>query len=510
MSINPQQERSSLPFFLCAVIAQFGVLLYLQSTNFGFVYDDYLQITYNPQVSDSTRSVSAILGEPTPPGNLYRPLTTISYALTERLFGLAPLPFHIFNIVLYGLICGLALPFIWLSTHSKRAAVVGAILFAVLPIHVEAVANIIGRAEMLSTLFALIAFFLVRKAALSTRSFAISFFSLVGGACYLCGILSKESSLPLALPIILGAWLSLDRSVPAPLRIIRIFTPSSVLLVCAAAGLWMRYLALGSNFIIEPDGKLWVENPLFNEPFIARILPSLALLGRYILNTLIPIGLSADYSSTPSYFYSWLASSEGIIAISILIIASYLLLRSRDTRALLLTVWFVSAFSLTINLITPIGTLMGDRLAFAPSLAVCGIFGLTVDYLTTRIRSLTLVFTSLYLAFLAYLTVLRLPVWKSNDSLFTQTVIDAPYSPKAWYNLGVERVLKDPSSKEGEEYFRKSLELYPQYLLPTKAMADIMLARKDYGRLEYWYRAVLALDPSDQTVQENLNKLLAR
>ena len=508
MSNSHPEEGSTFPLILCSVIALFGVLLYVQSVKFGFVYDDYLQIIHNTQVTEPSRSLLGLLSEPTPPGNLYRPLATLSYLLTERGFGLSPFAFHLTNILIYGMVCFCVLPFIWVVTRSQHAAVIGATLFVVLPIHTEAVANVIGRAEMLSTLFILLAFFASRRAACADRGFSITFFSLFGGMFYLAAILSKESSFPMIFPVILGCWLALDKKLPVTLRAIRIFTPFSVLFVCAAVGLWLRAMALGSNFIIAPDGTTWVENPLFNEPFLARILPSLALLGRYLSLTFFPLGLSADYSSTPTYFYQWLASSGGVSSIGVLLLTAYILWRVKGTASMFLALWFLAGFSLTINLITPIGTIMGDRLAFAPSVAACGLFGLLINWALQRLRPLTILGTTAYLMLLAFLTVKRTPVWFSNETLFAQTVIDAPYSPKAWYNLGVERVLKDPTSKEGEEYFRRSLELFPEYLLPTKAMADIMLARKDYGRLEYWYRAVLALSPADTTVQENLLKLM--
>jgi hypothetical protein len=150
---------------------------------------------------------------------------------------------------------------------------------------------------------------------------------------------------------------------------------------------------------------------------------------------------------------------------------------------------------------------MGERLTFAASFGTSGLLGLLASHCIRSQRKRSSLLICCYGAVLVVLAIIRIPVWKSNETLFEATVKDASYSPKAWYNHGVESVLKDPTSLQGEESFRTALSLYPNYLLPARGLADIMLARKDFGRLEYWYREILRISPEDETVRKHLSEL---
>ncbi len=149
---------------------------------------------------------------------------------------------------------------------------------------------------------------------------------------------------------------------------------------------------------------------------------------------------------------------------------------------------------------------MGERLAFLPSV---GFVGLLVGVLNLVIKNRRAYFfaTGAIVALFAFLTFSRLPVWRDNATLFQQTIIDNPKSPKAYYNYGVQLYLNEKNIPEAERYFRKALEIHPTYILAARVMADIMLAQKDWGRLEYWYRYIIKLNPEDQEVKKNLDNL---
>ena len=96
----------------------------------------------------------------------YRPLTVLSFRINHALSGLDPRDFHITNVVLHTIVSLLSFELSRLLFADKRPAFIAALLFSVHSIHTEAIANIVGRAELLSAIFfiaALLAFTRVAK-----------------------------------------------------------------------------------------------------------------------------------------------------------------------------------------------------------------------------------------------------------------------------------------------------------------------------------------------------------
>ena len=97
----------------------------------------------------------------------YRPLTVATFRLNYMLHELEPLGYHLVNVLLhsgvcylYVLLCGVVFSEVW-------PALIAGLLFAVHPIHTEAVAGLVGRTELLSAIFFILTFFTFRKSALS-------------------------------------------------------------------------------------------------------------------------------------------------------------------------------------------------------------------------------------------------------------------------------------------------------------------------------------------------------
>ncbi len=501
-------SKHRIPLFLFGVLAG---SLYLVTLGYDFAYDDTLQILLNPQVSEATLSLHSLLSlfsSPTPPGNLYRPVTTLTYQASYLISGLLPVLFHLGNICIYVAVC-LLVPYLLAPIlPSQRSTVIATLFFIVHPLHVEAVANVIGRAEMLAAFGVMGSCLAVRKAFIGTSGNTIAGWASLAGALFLLAALCKESAIA-ALPLILlYPYFDTHLVKVSALRLVQNIPSTCTLTASAAIALLMRYYALGDNFILRSDGKVWIENPLFHLPLSERIIPGMYVLGEYLRLMILPLRQSADYSMTPELFLAKVFSLQGVLSLTCVGALILLSIVMRSRQVLFCVLWILCSFALTVNIITPIGTVMGERLTFLPSLGGCALIAIMLERIapSTPMRSALVVS---WLTVFILLTVNRVPVWQSNAALFLQTTSDNPVSPKAWYNLGVEMVLNDPKSHEAEAHFRQALELFPTYLLPTRALADIMLARKDLGRLEYWYRRILELTPEDTVVKSNLEQLTA-
>ncbi|MCB0338693.1 MAG: hypothetical protein KDD53_03770, partial [Bdellovibrionales bacterium] len=173
--------------------------------------------------------------------------------------------------------------------------------------------------------------------------------------------------------------------------------------------------------------------------------------------------------------------------------------------------WFFCAFGLTINLFTVIGTIQAERLAYLPGIGFFAFVILVGDFIS-RNKPYRFLRHPIFISFLLILLFIRssarIPVWSNNKALFKQTIYDAPKSPKALYNYGAFLYESEKDLSQSEAYLRKSFEMNPSSVIAAKAIAEIAIQRKDLARVEFWYRKILEVDPRQERIREQLDKLL--
>ena len=142
---------------LYLVVGTAAVVVYLGALWNRFALDDNPVVLFNPLVHSPGGVWRAFLTSYWPPqvgGGLYRPLTIATYAIDWKIGHVAW--FHAVN-VLWHAAASVMVAVLTRRLSGERAALVSGLLFAVHPVHVEAVANVVGRAELMAALFALLA-----------------------------------------------------------------------------------------------------------------------------------------------------------------------------------------------------------------------------------------------------------------------------------------------------------------------------------------------------------------
>jgi hypothetical protein len=141
--------------WLAVALAAAALLSAAPGLGNGFVYDDVPIIVENPIVHELSLAPRVWTSGYWPSGLLYRPLAIQLFALEWAVGGGSPVVFHIVNTLL-----GLATAFLFWRLARRLLppwpAWVGALLFAVHPVHVEVVGNAVGQTELLATAFALL------------------------------------------------------------------------------------------------------------------------------------------------------------------------------------------------------------------------------------------------------------------------------------------------------------------------------------------------------------------
>ncbi|MCI0528198.1 MAG: hypothetical protein L0Y56_12235, partial [Nitrospira sp.] len=142
----------------CLFLALLTFGLYYSSLDHSFHYDDGHTVVNNPWIRDLKNIpkffLSNTLVSESPQAANYRPLLMVTYALNYALDGLDPWGFHLLNVLIHVLTVLVCFGLIRLLLGDIRAAILGALIFAIHPINSEAVNYITARSSLLSTLFA--------------------------------------------------------------------------------------------------------------------------------------------------------------------------------------------------------------------------------------------------------------------------------------------------------------------------------------------------------------------
>ena len=185
------KDRLVIAILLAAVVLVYGNTLQNQ-----FTMDDGLYVLSNPQVTEP--SLHALFS-PNRFSSVFRPVTFATMALNWALGGTEPLGYHLFNLLLQAGVVWLLYLFLLeiLEGYPQKESVAfaAALLFAVHPIHTEAVASVAGRAEMLAAGFLLAAWVLH----LRDRE-------ILALVCFVLALLSKESAVAFLPLVLLGDY----------------------------------------------------------------------------------------------------------------------------------------------------------------------------------------------------------------------------------------------------------------------------------------------------------------
>jgi len=404
-----------------------AVAAYLNSLGNGFAYDDNAVVLRNEVVTEGHWG-DALLGPYWPESRegagLYRPVTVTSLAAEWRLWDGGPLGFHAVNVALHALVSLLVLALL-IHLVPLTAALAGALLFAVHPVHVEAVANVVGLSELLASLMVLGACLLYlggaewAGAGRAARTAALA-------VLYLVGLGAKE--IAVTLPAIL-VLLEAARPASRPLRTrLRREVPVFVSL----AAVLCAYLLVRVSVLGTFTGE--VPAPALRGLTAAeRILTALTVWPEYLRLMVFPRTLSADYA--PGVLTVVRSITPAVMLGGLVMLAwvggAAVLLRSAPPIGAGLG-WFVITILPVSNLIVPAGILLAERTLYLPSVGLAMVAGGLVAAMPEgtpgRTRRLTAVLGGVIGLALMVRTVERNPTWSSTYAVLNTLAAEHPES----------------------------------------------------------------------------------
>ena len=492
-------------FVIVLLIVLIGVVIYANSLNSPFVYDDIGYVVENVNLKKLSRLPELLTSSIAPLKAAYRPLLMLSFALNYLVGGLNPFSYHAVNlllhistaILLYFLIQGLVLYNSPGNSTYFTLPCLTALLFLTHPIQTEAVVYISARSVLLASFFYLFSLLLFLR--FNTDSgrrrnyfylFSLIFFALA--------LFSKEIAITLPVILVLYSYYFLK-----PRRLIR--------------GHHIPFFILaGLYFLLRMKiGVLSTTVPGAGGRYL-YLITSLRVIPSYLRLLILPINQSIDHDFFPSssFFESPVILSLGVI-IFLLILGLGLKRYSRGYP--FGTLWFFITLLPTTSII-PLHIIMNEHRLYLPSIGFFLIISLTLvkasqlklKPLPSRFLKGTILFFFLFLIISSMIaSKRRAALWRDEYTLWSHTVQVSPNSYRAHNNLGTCYRKKGWHNKAIDE-FQKTLALNPDDARAHSNLGVVYQEKGWYDEAITEYQKALTLDSDYAKAHNNLGTLYGK
>mgnify|MGYP000087986663 CR=1 FL=1 len=510
---------------LAGLFFVFSFLLYANTLQHEYTLDDFSIIKENYVTQQGLKGIPTAWKEHYRFGywnsnaSLYRPFTLTTFNIDWAIAPDNPAYAHFINVLLYGLsgmILFLALCNV-MRGYNPWIPVLITGLFMAHPLHVECVANIKGRDEILGFLFLFLSVYSYWRY-LDLRKII---WLLVTVCSFSLALFSKESTITFIsiLPLMVYTFRSTKLKDLSPLALLLI--PTVIFLV-------VRHQVIGSMGVGDTSV---LDNALIAAPNkLSFFASAIAILGEYLYKMILPLGLVHEkgYSAfIPIAVGSWKFMVSFILFLGLGI---YGVTKIRDRNELAFGIlFFLLSISILCNIFILIGVHYAERLLYYPLLGFCiaAIFGifqvskvplrsagnLKNDFKKSKIP--VVIIGTVIISF-SFLTILRNPAWKNSYTLYQTDIRKAPKSAKLNYHLGLEFVKKglDNNSAQGKSFFvkakqqfEKAIALYPKYADAHGQLGLSYYRDKQKNLAMKSYEKSLALNKNNAKVLSNMGIL---
>lgn len=483
-----------------------SIAVYANTLFNGFVYDDVDQVVANPWIrsgehigeifSSGSWAYSGVTS------NYYRPVMHLLYMFGYAVFGLVPAGFHAMNILFHG---GVSILVVIVTAHLLRdqpppgrppyryAPGIAGLLFATHPIHTEAVAWISGIPDLAFSFFGLLAFFLYLIAPEEGKRIR-SIPSLLSLGFFFVALLSKETAL--VLPLLLVVYEVAVRKENSFRDSFARVAPYGVPLLILFL---LRTAAIGT---LAPVARHQELSPYH---IVLNVFP---LFFEYAAKLILPVRLSVFHGFQPvTSLFNPAVLASVVFAAMVLVAAE--MLRRRSGPAL---------FGLALIVVPLIPVLyipylgenpLAERYLYFPSIGFVMLVALGLRSLSAASGRSTffVILASLSLvALYSAETVARNTVWKSDRTLWQDTVMKSPDAPIAHFNYGA--ILQGEGDMAGAiDHYLTALKIRPS----EKVCNNLGLAYDSMGRTEEaieQFRMAIRLNPDFVMAYNNLGVTL--
>jgi tetratricopeptide (TPR) repeat protein len=478
-------------------LALIGILLltfivYLPSLGNGFTnWDDDFYVTDNPLVA-RPHVVDVLM---TPVGGNYHPLTVLSLALNYRISGYQPASYHWLNLLLHLANTGLVFAFVWMFSRRRFwTATATSLFFGIHPMHVESVAWITERKDVLYALFYLLG--LIAYLRYLERRRWTWFTACL--AAFVLSLASKPAAVVFPLTL-----LALDYFFRRTDRIRLVLEKLPFLALSIAAGLLTLKAQQASGGIA----------PVATWSLFERLLFASYGSLMYVLKLFVPVGLSAIYPY-PNGSAGIGPEFYGALVVMLVAFPALLFVCRRLRPVLFGWAFFFINILLVLQFFTVGKAVMAERYTYVPYIGL--LLGLTW-WLDERPRPgqagkpARLVIGAVLIAMLPlslYQTWTRCGVWKNSETLWTDAVRRFPNRTVVAYNNLGNALADQGRFEEAISHYREAIRLKGDYAEPHYNLGNALASEGRHDEAISHYRDALRLKPSYVEAHNNLGMAL--
>lgn len=472
-------------------------------------WDDPGYVVNNPVIKDMTADgLKKIFSTPVM-GN-YHPLTILTYAVDYSWVTLEPYLYHLDSLLFHIATTVLVFCFVLLLTKRRIAAIITALLFGIHPMHVESVAWVAGRKDVVYGLFymaALIAYlFFVRKT--SSKKWTWYIAVLIS---FLCSLLSKPVAVILPVTLVLIDFYEGNLIDVNNRRILFKSLLNKIPFFLISAGFGWRSLIDQRVF-----GALGTQADHYS--FIERIgLGGYALI-TYLWKAIAPVKLLCFYpyplkenGSLPVFYYIY-------PVLAAVMVLGILWLAKKNKAVIFGVLFFLVNIALLLQFIPVGGAIIADRYSYIPYLGLFFALGWIVAVLYEHNRQMGKLALAAVIAYgvgLGYLSNERCKVWYDGMSLWRDEIEVEPIrAPNGYNNLGFFYFSKFNNSVNPAErkiyydssYFllTKAIQLQATFVNPYISLGELLRANGQFEEAKVYYYKALKLDTNDQAANAYL------
>lgn len=488
--------RQNSELIVFTVLTALVIFIYGQTVGFGFInFDDNQYVYENPFVFTGLSWTTIKWAFSEFHSANWHPLTWLSHQFDATLFGLNAGAHHATNVIFHLINSILAFIVFQIYTKSFWKSAVIAALFAVHPMHVESVAWISERKDVLSTMFWLLTmwtyFGYVEKG--KNRNCYLLTILL-----FILGLMAKPMLVTLPFVLLLMDYWSLER-----LKNLKDLKPLIIekipFFVLSAASSYITILAQKSSGAIQNLEAL---------PFQTRIINAVSAYAKYIISLFYPVNLSVWYPYNENFSVLEIAGS----VILLIAVTAFCLWQVKKRKYLIVGwLWFLGTLVPVIGLVQVGAQPMADRYTYLPYfglfiMLVCGLAEL-FDYLKIN-RKAVLLLSIVVVLILSFISFRQTSFWKSDETLYAHSLSVTQDNYLILQNYCHFLMLKDRLD-EAEKLCRDSIEVKPRYAEAVNTLGIIQFKRGQYAEAAESFGKTLEIAPGYKEIYFNYSNALS-
>jgi tetratricopeptide (TPR) repeat protein len=476
------------PGLQALLVAAAALAVYVPALAAEFVYDDYALVVDNPWLRSPswlgevfTRQLFGF--DPAAPGSVakYRPGVHVLLMGVYAAAGTSSWAYHLVSLLLHATasLTVWALARRLLAGHTPGAALGAGLLFAVHPVHVEAVAWVSGLMDLGATAAGLGTLWLLTRRPLGPGR------ALAGAGLWLVALLFKEVAV--VVPVMLLAWEAVEAGGRWRERAWR-YGP-----LAAAAALYVALRLSAVGWATAHSG--WEAMP----PGLA-LLNALPLLASYARLLVLPTGLSVFHPFEPAASLAGPGVLAGA-AVTLAAAAGLVLLRRRAPAAWLGLAWLLLPLLPALHLRALGESPVAERYVYLPSVGFCLLAAAAWEAWARRAtahgrRALPLLLGLAVLVAATGKTGSQVGVWQDEVSLWLNAVEAAPTAPTPLYQLGAA-LRRQGALEDAVPVLERAVMLRPSHALSVIELADALLQSQQPARARELLEAALGPSPEN-------------